>query len=62
MTKIKHLQTKRKPLLPHWYKIYIDECVLCGAGGERRERQYTPKPKEARDRYDYRQSVCGTHF
>lgn len=47
-----------------WYKVYITECPLCGAGHETRERQYTPAP----DSYDWRARVeitteaCVSHF
>lgn len=45
-----------------WYKICIEECVYCGHTKETRIRQYTEKPKDAQNRYDYRQYVCGHHF
>lgn len=53
---------KCQPLPPHWYRIHIDECVLCGAGGEHWERMFTPKPTDPAERYDYRQRACGVHF
>lgn len=50
-------KTKRKPLPPHWYKTYINECPLCGRGQTERVRMFTPAP--AKDdfiaRYDYAQ-------
>lgn len=56
------VKSKRPPMPAHWYKIHIDECVLCGAGGERRERMFTPKPTDPAARYDYEQRACGVHF
>ncbi|KKK43492.1 hypothetical protein LCGC14_3168430, partial [marine sediment metagenome] len=38
MIETEHERAKRKPLMPHWYFIYYDDCVLCGRGYERRER------------------------
>lgn len=38
-----------------WYMIYISECPICGRGDTIRERQYTPKPKDIADRYEYYQ-------
>ena len=52
----------KKPKKGYWYKRYITECVLCGGGEGRRERQYTPKPKNPADRVDYQQYACGSHF
>ena len=51
-----------KPKSGYWYKFYTDECVLCGAGGTVKERQYTPKPDDPNDRYDYEQFVCDYHW
>jgi hypothetical protein len=53
---------QRKQLPPHWYKIHVTECVLCGGGKEHRERMYTPKPADAADRYDYEQFAHEEHF
>lgn len=45
---------KRKSLPPHWYKLYIAECPVCGHGENSRERQYTPSPpKFAPERVEY---------
>jgi hypothetical protein len=52
----------RKPKKGYWYKYYTEECVLCGAGGTEKYRQYSPKPDNAAERYDYSQTVCGGHF
>jgi len=47
----------------YWYKYIIDECVLCGAGGEHKIRIYDePKPERDEDRYEYIQFVCCWHF
>ena len=53
---------KEKPKNGYWYKFYITECVLCGAGGEERYRQYSPKPEDVMERYEYNQFVCDYHF
>jgi hypothetical protein len=45
-----------------WYKIYIDECVMCGAYEETRVRMRGPKPKDRRARYSYREYGCVGHF
>jgi len=46
----------------YWYKFYIWECVICGATDEYKVRQYTEKPENAQDRYEYREFACGIHF
>ena len=46
----------------HWYKIYMDECVLCGRGGTERVRVYGEKPKDYKEIYFYSQYACGHHF
>jgi len=47
-------KVKRKPLPPHWYKNYIEECPVCGRGRQWRERQFTPAPeKHSMERWDY---------
>ena len=52
---------KEKP--KYWYKFYITECVICGAGDEgTRVRQYSPKPDDPNERYDYQQFVCDLHY
>lgn len=37
----------------HWYKTITEECPVCGRGRTYRERQYTPKPADSNDRYEY---------
>lgn len=61
MTSSSPLETG-KPRVPYWYKIYQVECVLCGHSDEWRERMFTPKPEDAKERYDYRQDACPEHF
>ena len=36
---------------PHWYKITVFECPVCGQGGTYRERIYGQKPKDPQKRY-----------
>ena len=55
-------ETKSKPKRGYWYMRYIRECVLCGAGEDRKERMYTPKPEKHEDRVDYTQFACWSHF
>lgn len=50
---------KRKTKL-YWYKIYIEECVLCGHTEETRERIYGKKPKKGT--HEFSQSACSGHF
>ena len=47
---------------PHWYKIYIEECVLCGGYEEFRERHYGKKPDDPKEWYEFSQSACEEHF
>lgn len=42
-----------KPRMPHWYKRFISECPVCGAGDEVRERQFTPRPDDPSERIEY---------
>lgn len=43
----------------YWYKITYEECPMCGNGRTWRERQYSPKPENPKERifwesiYDY---------
>lgn len=55
---MKHLRNRKK----YWYKYYFEECVICGRRIERKERQYTPKPKQRVRRYEERQYACESHF
>lgn len=36
---------------PHWYRIYIGECPVCGRDASYRERVYGEKPNDPRERY-----------
>ena len=46
------MKKKRASLPPHWYKIYIGECPVCGRDQSYRERRLTPKPLNPEDRYE----------
>ena len=46
----------------YWYKVYTEECVLCGKLDTWKERQYTVKPKDLQDHYHYEQTACSHHF
>lgn len=35
----------------YWYLFVIQECPVCGRDHSYKERKYTPKPKDAQDRY-----------
>ena len=44
----------------YWYKTYITECTLCGAGTKTKERVYIePKPEE---KIEWTQFACNSHF
>lgn len=30
---------------PHWYRMFVGECPVCGRDGSYRERVYGPKPE-----------------
>lgn len=47
---------------PHWYFITTWFCVLCGRTDEYRERHYTPRPDDSRDRHEFIENACGDHF
>jgi hypothetical protein len=53
---------KRKGKGKYWYYITEYECVLCWHSEVYRERRYTPKPKEYKDRHEFHQTACGSHF
>ena len=40
----------------YWIAFTRLECPVCGRGQEYRERMYTPKPKDPKERYEYLQS------
>lgn len=62
ITEKNNLFSSGKPKKGYWYKTYISECVFCGAEEKIKIRQYTPKPKEEKDRYVYEQLACKCHF
>lgn len=39
--------TKKK----YWYKYFFGECPVCGSDNTYKERMYTKKPKDRRERY-----------
>lgn len=49
-------------LPPHWYYHYEWECVLCGRSELTRERRFTPRPDDPRERHDRTEGACGYHF
>ena len=51
---------KRKRRI-YWYFFYHTECPQCGRLKDYKERRYTPKPKRARNRHEYKQQwdTCG---
>lgn len=49
-------QVKQMRHRPHWYKIYMYECPVCGRSEEIRERVYCddqPKPDDPAERHIY---------
>jgi hypothetical protein len=48
--------TKRRK---HWYRIWYTECPLCGRSKTYRERKYTKRPKNMRNRVTFTQEHCG---
>lgn len=47
------MTTKRKPHKPHWYRMYIGECPVCGTDQSYRERVYGARPEKREDRTVY---------
>lgn len=47
----------------YWYYTIFYECPVCGSGPVRRERRYTPKPTEWKDREEYfqRYDYCNAY-
>ena len=45
----------------YWYLFTIIECPVCGITGKFKERKYTKKPKNEKDRYIFIQEYdnCG---
>jgi len=42
----------------YWYKIYIEECVVCGKQDKYKERQYSEKPKDPQKIINFTQNIC----
>ena len=42
----------------YWYLSQVIECPVCGRVDEFKERRYTEKPKDKKDRYNYKQEYC----
>jgi len=53
-------EDEKKP--KYWYLYESSECVLCGSHEETKTRQYTPKPEDPSERYDFWQYACEWHF
>jgi hypothetical protein len=43
------LAAKNRP--PHWYRLYLGECPVCGRDKTYRERVYGPRPAKESERY-----------
>jgi hypothetical protein len=43
----------KKVHTPHWYRMHVGECPVCGRDKSFKERVYGKKPKSARKRYVY---------
>ena len=46
---IAELKQKRKPPSPHWYKVYVGECPVCGRDASYRTRVYGEKPQDIQE-------------
>lgn len=46
----------------YWYKITYVECPMCGKSTEYRERQYTPKPEDFRERISYEDDTSCANY
>jgi hypothetical protein len=51
-----------KPMRPHWYYTVVVECPVCGRCKTYRERQYTPKPADPKERQHWSQVGCSSCF
>lgn len=51
--------SKRKPMRPHWYKIYWGFCLACGKPQKYRVRQYGPKTNQKYIRISTLEAYCG---
>lgn len=48
---IPHPKKPKRP--PHWYRIHVGECPVCGSDKSYRERVYGERPENVEDRYEY---------
>jgi len=52
-------KARRKPHRPHWYRMVLYDCMVCG-GEVIRERVYGKRPKRLEDRWKDEPPVyCG---
>lgn len=47
------MKRKRKSVRPHWYRLHVGECPVCGKDKSYRERVYGRRPKTASKRFVY---------
>lgn len=50
---IAELEKPKRSSKPHWYRIYVGECPVCGRDHGYRLRMYTERPADIQDRYEY---------
>lgn len=43
---------------PHWYRVTVTECPVCGSGSIDRERVYGKRPKSEAKRFVYLDIGC----
>jgi hypothetical protein len=43
----------KKVKRPHWYRLHVGECPVCGRDKSFRERVYGKKPRSQKKRYVY---------
>lgn len=46
-------KAKRTPPRPHWYRLHVGECAVCGRDKSFRERVYGKPPKDRTARVVY---------
>lgn len=47
------IRKRATPKMPHWYRIYVGECPLCGHDAGYRERVFGRRPAKREARYVY---------
>ena len=53
------MKAKKKHVTkPHWYFVSSNECPACGRCDTVRERRYTKRPKNAKDRREFTMDGC----